>query len=86
MPEYGGGGSAIVSLYVKRGTGTITAGQTSVNVVHGLGYAPTGAAATPTSYNGVDLKIDWAATDATNLVVAIQFADITDVTFTWIAS
>lgn len=86
MVEYGSGGSAAVGLYLKRGTGTLPAGQTSVNVAHGLGYAPTGGSATPTSFNGVDLKINWATTDATNLVVELEFAQADDMTFTWMAS
>ncbi len=86
MTEYGSGGTAGgVALYVKRGTGTITAGQVTVNVPHELGYAPTGYVATSIVNSlGVDIYI--ASVDATNLVVSMDFAQASDVTFSWVCS
>ncbi len=86
MVETGSNASSTAALManVKAGTGTIVAGQTSVNVAHGLAGAPTGYSATPiTNSLGVDIYV--SAVDATNLTVSMDFAQGADVAFSWTA-
>lgn len=69
---------------MKGGTGTITAGLTSVQVAHGLGAAPSGYSATPLNDSlGVDIFV--SAVDATNITVAMDFVQAANVAFSWTA-
>ena len=73
---------AAVGGYSKGGSGTITAGLTSVNVAHGLGTTPAGVSVTPkTNSLGVDVYV--SALDATNITVAMDFTQASDVEFYW---
>ncbi len=75
--------ASALTINQKGGTGTLTAGLTSVNVAHGLGAAPTRASLTPRDFDAVNLIVDWTLTDATNLVVASEFALADDADFIW---
>jgi peptidoglycan/xylan/chitin deacetylase (PgdA/CDA1 family) len=66
----------------KFGTGTITAGQTSVDVAHGLLIAPTKVIISPTADTGG--KRYWvSAKAATTFTATIDSAAESDITFDW---
>ena len=74
-----------MALYVKRGIDSIAIGATTKAVAHGLGYAPTGYVVSPiTDSLGVDIFV--ASVDATNLNVAMDFAQAGIVAFSWVCS
>lgn len=85
MTEFGTGGSAAVALYVKRGTATITAGNTEVTITHNLGYSPVGGSATALNDStGVDGFVDNLT--STTAKIKIDFAQPTDADFMWVLS
>jgi hypothetical protein len=86
MTEYGSGGSAVVSLYVKHGVATILANQNSVTVTHNLGYIPTGEGVVGEDDNASVFKI--INKTATQMDIAFQggITQVTDTVVAWIAS
>lgn len=86
MTEFGSGGSAIVALYVKKGTATILANQNSVTVTHNLGYVPSGEAVVGEDDNASVFKI--INKTATQMDIAFQggITQVTDTVVAWIAS
>ena len=68
---------------IARGSATITAGNTSVTVSHGLSSAPSAVVLTPRSDPGTTYWV--SARDATTFTITIGAAQASDVTFDWIA-
>ena len=62
------------------GTATITAGNTSVTVAHGLVSTPSNVQVTPKTNPGTYW---WYTADATNIYIYIGSAQASDVTFDW---
>jgi hypothetical protein len=66
----------------NRGTGTITAGQTTVDVTHGLAAAPTRVLLTPTTATaGKQYYV--SAKAASTFTITIDSAHSADITFDW---
>ncbi len=86
MVETGSNAASTAALMAnaKGGTGTITAGLTTVAVAHTIsGGAPTGYSVTPLTPEGVDIYV--SSVDATNINVDTEFAHASDITFSWTA-
>jgi hypothetical protein len=69
-------------VFSHGGSGTITAGNTSINIAHGLGAIPTWALVSPKNADSMDCYI---TADATNVTVSIQFIQPNDTVFSWSA-
>jgi hypothetical protein len=82
--ETGSNISSAKAFPLRSGVGTITAGQVTVNVPHGLGVVPTGYSCDPAVNSlGVDIYIE--SVDATNLKISMDFVQAADVNFSWMA-
>lgn len=68
------------------GNSTISTGNTSVNVPHGLGSAPTYYGAWAKNALAAAAGIYVSAVDGTNITVSTEFSQSTDIDFLWMAN